>query len=60
MASNTLPHNAPATFRADVADDTPLLSDALRQVLMPLASLKLTVALFAMAIFLIFAGTLAE
>src|SRR5262245_21794876 len=30
------------------------------RILMPLASLKLTVALFAMAIFIIFAGTLAQ
>src|SRR5262245_13545366 len=32
----------------------------LLQWLMPLASLRLTVALFAMAIFLVFAGTLAQ
>jgi ABC-type transport system involved in cytochrome c biogenesis permease subunit len=60
MASNTLPQHAPAAFRADAADEAPMLSAAVRQVLMPLASLKLTVALFAMAIFLIFAGTLAQ
>jgi hypothetical protein len=34
--------------------------DWLRWILKPLASLKLTVALFAMAMFLIFAGTLAQ
>ena len=33
---------------------------ALRRLFMPLASLKLTVALFAAAIFLVFAGTLAQ
>src|SRR5437870_2176303 len=31
-----------------------------RALLMPLASLKLTVALFAMAIFIVFTGTLAQ
>jgi ABC-type transport system involved in cytochrome c biogenesis permease subunit len=36
------------------------LAANLRQVLAPLASLKLTVTLFALAIFLIFAGTLAQ
>jgi ABC-type transport system involved in cytochrome c biogenesis permease subunit len=34
--------------------------ESLRRVLRPLASLRLTVALFALAIFLIFAGTLAQ
>ncbi len=33
---------------------------SLRQLLLPLASLKLTVALFAMAIFIVFTGTLAQ
>ena len=39
--------------------DSSLASD-LRMLLKPLASLKLTVALFAMAIFIVFAGTLAQ
>src|SRR5437870_2918429 len=36
------------------------VSSALRGILAPLASLRLTVALFALAIFIVFAGTLAQ
>ncbi len=63
MATDVLP--------ADLTDDLPRPSwqnprpkaasrGALVRLLAPLASLKLTVALFALAIFLIFAGTLAQ
>ncbi len=63
MATDVLP--------SDVSGDTPphMLRDrrpqagprgTLQRLLAPLASLKLTVALFALAIFLVFAGTLAQ
>jgi ABC-type transport system involved in cytochrome c biogenesis permease subunit len=55
MATNTLP---------DVMDSAPEgesgLSEPLRWLLMPLASLKITVVSFALAIFLVLAGTLAQ
>jgi ABC-type transport system involved in cytochrome c biogenesis permease subunit len=60
MASSAAPK-----FQLD--DDTDLargemaaLGPVLRKILRPLASLKLTVALFVLAIFLVFAGTLAQ
>ena len=49
----------PVSIRPAGADATSVGS-LLVKLLMPLASLRLTVALFAMAIFLIFAGTLAQ
>ena len=58
MASNTLPEE-PTTFGFDTPYEKPF-GETVSKLLMPLASLKLTVALFAMAIFLIFAGTLAQ
>src|SRR5687768_10364089 len=58
MASNILPGTT--TFQAETGSKPIGLTDVLRQILMSLASLRLTVALFAMAIFLIFAGTLAQ
>ena len=39
---------------------TPSLGDTLRTVLKPIASLQLTVALFAMSLVLVFFGTLAQ
>ncbi|MEX2285824.1 MAG: cytochrome c biogenesis protein CcsA [Planctomycetaceae bacterium] len=60
MASETI---SDRTFISpDDASDSTMLSfgAALRAVLAPLASLKLTVALFAMAIFIVFAGTFAQ
>src|SRR5580698_1620613 len=60
MASEILshPHAPPAAPPALAA--TPPLVKQLERLLLPLASLRLTVALFAMSIFLIFAGTLAQ
>jgi hypothetical protein len=58
MASDILQqrHSAGAAQKADEFAFAGIVADALR----PLASLKLTVALMAMAIFLILAGTLAQ
>ncbi|MGE5193958.1 MAG: hypothetical protein ACM3U2_15800, partial [Deltaproteobacteria bacterium] len=50
--SRTGEHFAPA--------EESTVKQALRRVLMPLASLKLTVALLALAMFIVFAGTLAQ
>jgi ABC-type transport system involved in cytochrome c biogenesis permease subunit len=60
MASDMLTRQEVAQLETDRRVRT--LSDASRiaRTLMPLASLRLTVALFAMGIFLIFAGTLAQ
>jgi ABC-type transport system involved in cytochrome c biogenesis permease subunit len=60
MASDTLTAQETAQFEAARRAKSVSASSKIAQVLMPLASLKLTVALFAMAIFLIFAGTLAQ
>jgi len=57
MASNTPPRDTP---RFGPESNAASLGETLRWLLAPLASLKLTVALFAMAIFLIFTGTLAQ
>jgi ABC-type transport system involved in cytochrome c biogenesis permease subunit len=60
MASSAAP-------KFQLEDDTDLargevaaLGPVLRQILLPLASLKLTVVLFVLSIFLVFAGTLAQ
>jgi len=51
----------PATDSPPESEDARLLlNEAVRRVLKPLASLKLTVALFAMAIFIVLAGTFAQ
>ncbi len=47
-------------FEHEKFEPTTPLGQTIVQLLEPLASLKVTVALFAMAIFLIFAGTLAQ
>ncbi|MGD9723535.1 MAG: cytochrome c biogenesis protein CcsA [Pirellulales bacterium] len=68
MASNTLDTqeadelagNEAAQLEAQYRARSRSADSLLAQLLMPLASLRLTVALFAMAIFLIFAGTLAQ
>lgn len=59
MASNTLNEQANKSAVPKTATD-PSFGKAVRQVLRPLASLKLTVALFAMAIFIVLAGTMAQ
>ena len=65
MATDTL-RSKPATIeQAELVDRHDTLNRAstwpyVRQILMPLASLKLTVALFVLAIFLVFVGTLAQ
>ncbi|HBL46682.1 MAG TPA: hypothetical protein DDZ90_25165, partial [Planctomycetaceae bacterium] len=60
MATNTLPDqsNEPATLGSD--SGSVHFNQTFLKFLTPLASLKLTVALFAMAIFIILAGTLAQ
>ena len=60
MASDALTAQEVAQFDAARRAKSVSASSSIAQALMPLASLKLTVALFAMAIFLIFAGTLAQ
>jgi ABC-type transport system involved in cytochrome c biogenesis permease subunit len=59
MASNSLPADA-SKFREGVSVPTDFVWDDLKAVLAPIASLKLTVVLFTMSIFLIFVGTLAQ
>ncbi len=59
--ANSVVDDAIDTHSLDVpAQRTDSIWDNVRTVITPLASLKLTVALFAMAIFIIFAGTLAQ
>jgi ABC-type transport system involved in cytochrome c biogenesis permease subunit len=58
MASGTLPEHV-ADSR-DQQTDAPLVWPTIKAMLTPFASLKLTVVLFAMAIFIVFAGTLAQ
>src|SRR5258708_7268428 len=60
MASNTVRPNVPPRFGRDSDPQPASVGDVVRMLLAPLASLKLTVALFAMAIVIIFAGTLAQ
>jgi ABC-type transport system involved in cytochrome c biogenesis permease subunit len=60
MASDVSTAQEVAQFEAAARAKTVSAHSKIAQALMPLASLKLTVALFAMAIFLIFAGTLAQ
>src|SRR5262245_53185845 len=63
MATGALPRKLSSAQNRDMTDsslETGGVWDDVRMVLKPLASLKLTVALFALAIFLIFAGTLAQ
>ncbi|MEX0700925.1 MAG: cytochrome c biogenesis protein ResB, partial [Planctomycetales bacterium] len=60
MATDTVPRNS-ETF--DVVPDEPrfaALGELLKRALLPIASLKLTVALLSMAIFIVLAGTLAQ
>lgn len=58
MASGTLPQNVVES--QDARAEIPWLWPTVKAILTPVASLKLTVALFAMAIFIVFAGTLAQ
>ena len=60
MASNTLTNQESAQIEAADRARSISSASAIARLLMPLASLKLTVALFAMAIFLVFAGTMAQ
>ncbi|HVT27699.1 MAG TPA: cytochrome c biogenesis protein CcsA [Lacipirellulaceae bacterium] len=62
MATSELirPRAADTGFDAASPPSTPTLALAVRQGLAALASLRLTVVLFALAIFLIFVGTLAQ
>ena len=61
MASKTPSGEAPS-FEIEVAEEAPLMAGwtAARRVLAPLASLKLTVVLFMLAILLVLFGTLAQ
>jgi ABC-type transport system involved in cytochrome c biogenesis permease subunit len=58
MSSSTLTLERPVT--AGVSATRTDAWDAARTMLMPLASLKLTVVLLAMAVFIVFAGTMAQ
>ncbi len=55
LTTRDLDEHLAANRRRTIKNEAPLLS-----LLMPLASLRLTVALFAMSIFLVFVGTLAQ
>lgn len=59
MATEFLPRTALNELNVP-AISKPGLLGLVRSILMPLASLKLTVVLFAMAIFIVLAGTLAQ
>src|SRR5262245_24388958 len=59
MATDLLPADLESDDEAPHSARSPL-AEGLRSILKPLASLKLTVTLFALAIFLIFTGTLAQ
>jgi ABC-type transport system involved in cytochrome c biogenesis permease subunit len=59
MASHTLPQQS-TPFRPEAPAPSRTLWEEVQRILAPIASLKLTVALFAMAIFIILAGTLAQ
>src|SRR5215467_10929352 len=58
MASDAVP--MARAGRAAASEPASLVAELNRWVLAPLASLRLTVVLFALAIFLVFAGTLAQ
>jgi len=60
MASDTIRPSLPPRFGRDSEPQPAGVGDIVRMLPAPLASLKLTVALFAMAIVIIFAGTLAQ
>ncbi|MEX0710917.1 MAG: cytochrome c biogenesis protein ResB, partial [Pirellulales bacterium] len=60
MASETLPAKTRERFAGGSDEAWGGLPDVLATILKPLASLKLTVACFAMAIFIVLAGTLAQ
>ncbi len=60
MAIDALTTQEAAQLEADSRARSLSAGSTIIKLLMPLASLRLTVALFAMAIFLIFAGTLAQ
>lgn len=59
MATDTLPTNDSKSLTASSPSDLPVW-DGVKRVLEPAASLKLTVVLFALSIFLILAGTFAQ
>ena len=60
MESGELPRKKSWWPYDSTGDGVSSLTRPLKRLLSPLASLRLTVALFAMAIFLIFVGTLAQ
>ena len=63
MTHDTVSNNGgqrPDAGLLDEQPDVPSLPEVFRSILKPLASLKLTVALFAASIFLVFAGTLVQ
>src|SRR5258707_11247778 len=60
MANDTLTSQETAQIEASERAKSISAHSIIAELLMPLASLRLTVALFAMAIFLVFAGTLAQ
>jgi hypothetical protein len=58
--SETTIVNAPGRTAADAGAGAAQARESIRQLLLPLASLKVTVALLAMGTFLVFAGTVAQ
>jgi len=59
MASNTLSQGSPRPAKPRTGDQSDWL-EIVKLILTPIASLKFTVALFALSIFLVLAGTLAQ
>jgi ABC-type transport system involved in cytochrome c biogenesis permease subunit len=60
MATDTSRPDQAERWNFGSSDDAPSLANLLLKVLSPLASLKLTVTLLAMGIFIVFAGTVAQ
>jgi ABC-type transport system involved in cytochrome c biogenesis permease subunit len=60
MATDALPRDSRAILADGMRAESWSIRADVERIVRPLASLKLTVALFGMAIFLIFAGTLAQ
>ena len=60
MSTNTLSDTSHEFATTDTSSGSANSNDQLLKILQPFASLKLTVVLFAMAIFIILAGTLAQ
>ncbi|MCH7729225.1 MAG: cytochrome c biogenesis protein ResB, partial [Planctomycetes bacterium] len=58
--ANELSGNEPTQFGGPAVRPEPNAWDVIKKILQPIASLKLTVALFSMGLFVIFVGTLAQ